>query len=168
MHRAAKTGQLKIFEKLFESEKLKNPKNRILETPFYLACYEGHFKIAEVYIKRSAELNIDLNDRDPIGSTAFHIACGRGHSKIVEMFLRNSAELNIDLNDTDNNDYTGFLYSCLEGHLKVAKLLVQNSVLLKIDLKSKIKDKTGYEGFKNSKQRTIKMAQTLFFQQSTQ
>ena len=58
LHCAAKTGQLKIFESMLESGKVTNPKNCRCEIPFHLACKKGHFKIAELIVKRLAWQNM--------------------------------------------------------------------------------------------------------------
>ena len=38
-------------------------------------------------IKKSNELNIDINAKDYNDCTAFHLGCENGHSKIAEMLL---------------------------------------------------------------------------------
>ena len=53
-----------------------------------MACENGHSKIAEMLIQKSAELNIDLNAKDRMfDRTAFHLACENGHSKLSDGFL---------------------------------------------------------------------------------
>ena len=45
-----------------------------------MACENGHSKIAEMLIQKSAELNIDLNAKHRLfGRTAFHLAYENGH-----------------------------------------------------------------------------------------
>ena len=44
-------------------------------TPFHFACGNGQAGIAEIIMKNSAKLNIDLNAKDDDGWTAFHLAC---------------------------------------------------------------------------------------------
>ena len=70
------------------------------ESVFHLTCRQGYARIAEMIVKNSAELNIDLNHKDIIGFTAFEEACWNGHSEIAEMIMKNSAEFNIDLDAT--------------------------------------------------------------------
>ena len=41
--------------------------------PFRLACQNGQAGIAEIIIKNSAKLNLDLNAKDNIGRTAFMV-----------------------------------------------------------------------------------------------
>ena len=97
LHLAAKTGQLEMFEIIFASETVKNPRCNEGKTPFHLACQFGHFKIAEIIVQKSAEFNLDLNSKDDDGTTAFHWACINGHSMgnftIAKMIVQKSAEL---------------------------------------------------------------------------
>ena len=52
-------------------------------TPFHLACRNGQAGLAEIIMKNSAKLNIDLNAKDNDDKTAFHYACWKGQAKIV-------------------------------------------------------------------------------------
>ena len=61
LHLSAKKGRTEIFEKILDSEEEIYPKNQIGMTPFHFVCHQGHFKIANIIILRSAELNFDLN-----------------------------------------------------------------------------------------------------------
>ena len=63
LHLAAKLGQMKMFELIFESEEVKNPRNIRDLTPFHIACLCGHLKIAEFIIHKSKIFNIDLNTK---------------------------------------------------------------------------------------------------------
>ena len=45
-----------------------------------MACENGHSKIAEMLVKKSAELNINLNAKHRLfGIPAFHLACENGY-----------------------------------------------------------------------------------------
>ena len=50
-----------------------------------------------MFLKRSIELNIDLNSKDQSGMTGFHLACVNGKTSIVEMIIDNADSSNIDL-----------------------------------------------------------------------
>ena len=89
------------------------------ETIFHLACREGHAKIAEVIMKKSAELNVDLNTKNIAGWTAFHMACYFGKKSIVELMISNSDSFNLDLTARNNNGKTGFQLAEDEGELYV-------------------------------------------------
>ena len=79
---------------------------------FLSACKNGHSKITDSLMRRSAELKIDLNFKDIFERTAFHLACINGHSKLAEMLMQKSALLNIDLNVKDNAGKTAFSLAC--------------------------------------------------------
>ena len=83
LHVAAQRGLLKMFQKMFNEETEKNPKNRWNETPFHFACKLGHLDIAEVIVKNSTKLKIDLNVKDCSGFTGFHLACNYGQTKVI-------------------------------------------------------------------------------------
>ena len=85
------------------------------ETPFHFACWNGKAGLAEIIIKNSAKLNIDLNAKDSDGRTAFHWACWMGHAKIAETIMKNSAEFNIDLNAKTFFGRTAFHWACSFG-----------------------------------------------------
>ena len=61
MHLAAKCGQTDMFEIILDEKDNKNAKNHEGETPFIVACSEGHANIALMLLKKSDELEIDLN-----------------------------------------------------------------------------------------------------------
>ena len=67
------------------------------QTPFHFACIDGRSKIVEMFLKRSMELDIDLNSKDQSGMTGFHMACVYGKTSIVEMIIDNADSSNIDL-----------------------------------------------------------------------
>ena len=90
LHLAAEYGQTEMFENIFIEEIRKNPTNEYQETPFHVACKEGHFKIAEVIMRSSIESNINLNSTERrYGETGFHYACESGQVKIVELLIKN-------------------------------------------------------------------------------
>ena len=146
LHVVAKTGQSEIFEMLLEHEEVKNPKNFLDQTPFHFACQNGHFKIADTYMQRSQELNIQLNDKDEInGWTAFHYACNYGHTKIVEMIMQKSIEINIELNAKDlHGRKSAFNLAVERDHSKTVEMLLDNSTEFNIDLKTSQEDRTAF------------------------
>ena len=125
-------NNFKITSRLSEIRKIytvTGGKDKYLEkTAFHFACENGHSRIAELLIHKSAELNIELNAKDFHGMTAFHFACKNGHySKIAEMLVQKSTEFNTDLNGKDEYGRTGFHLACINGDLKLAEMLIQNS-----------------------------------------
>ena len=72
LHLAAKYGQTEMFGKIFNEEIKKIPRNEDQETPFHVACKEGHLKIAEFIMKSSMENNnMDLNSTGRWGKTGW-------------------------------------------------------------------------------------------------
>ena len=88
-------------------------------TGFQYACKSGHDELVELMIRKSVELNIDLNAKDRHGKNGYHYACESGHVKIVELLIKNSVECNINLNAKDRGDSgrTGFHFACSSGQV---------------------------------------------------
>ena len=137
LHIAAKHGQTKMFERLFEAEDIKNPKDRDGKTPFHLVCEYQYFQLVEMILLKSAEYGIDLNAKDRFGKTAFHFACSNVNLDMAQMLMQRSAEFNIDLNVKDIRGETGFhlaVVYCNELDMKGVEMLVQRSSEFNIDL----------------------------------
>ena len=62
LHIAAKTGQTKVFEIMFEEEGDENLRNNGGFTPFLLAAKYGHFSLCQSIIEKSKKLNSDLGN----------------------------------------------------------------------------------------------------------
>ena len=73
-------------------------------TAFHLACESGNSNIVDMLVQKSAEFNINLNEKDVFGHSGFHNACNGGHLKVAKMLMLSSAEYNIDLNSKEKND----------------------------------------------------------------
>ena len=137
-HVAARIKQHEIFKSILGSEEDKNPlMNQYGETLFHKVCENGGFKIAEVFVQKSFELNINLHINSG-NSTPASLACKNGHKKILELLLQNSDRLKIDWNTRiDWMSNTAFLMACENGQSKIAEMMIQKSVQLKIDLNAK-------------------------------
>ena len=64
-------------------------------------------------VKKSFELNIDLNSQDASGRTTFLFACMFGKSGMVHFLMEKSFMANIDLNMKDHHGRIGFQPVCL-------------------------------------------------------
>ena len=137
LHISASTGQSKMSEKLLENEDIKDPKNDYKETPFFLACSNGHLNVAELIMQKSAEHNIDLNTIDDTDMTPFHFACRKRHFNVVEFLIQKSAEYNIDLNFKHSFGWTAFHFACIEGRSKTVRMLLEKSLEYDIDINAK-------------------------------
>ena len=105
-------------------------------------------KVAEMLIRNSTDLNIDLNARDLEGRTAFHLACGQEHSELADVIIKSSEETNIELNAQDKDGWTPFHFVCVYGQSKIAEMLLckynsENSTLDKLNVPNKNGD-TGF------------------------
>ena len=85
LHKAARTGQTKMFEIIMEEYELKNPQNLRDVTLFHLACEFGHYKIADMLVQKSAQFNIDLHAENNDGKIALELARGKPVLELIEM-----------------------------------------------------------------------------------
>ena len=134
LHLAAEHGQIDVFEMIINEDNNKDPINDLAQTPYLIACGKGRVNIASMLMKKSLELNIDLNQSDNGGRTALHLACQEGCSGIAEMIVNKSSELKMDLNTKDTGGRTAFHLVCSRGHSEIAEIIINNSSKLKINL----------------------------------
>ena len=135
LHLAAETGQIEAFKTSLKQEEDENIKNERGETPFFLACKNGHFRIVQFLLKNT-DLKIDCNAKAKWRCvTAFHMACQLGHLDVVKILLENATALGIDVNARAG--CTAFHSACTNGHSDVVKILMKNATALSIDLNEK-------------------------------
>ena len=118
-----------------------NARNIEGNTAFQLAVSQSRLNIVEIFMKKSADLNLVLNDKDTHGQTALHLARNK---EVAEMLVQKSTELNIDLNAKDMNGQTAFHKACQSNSLSRVAVWIDNSEPFKIDLF--IKDNQGKTG----------------------
>ena len=99
LHLAAKDNQIDTFEVILNDEADKNLVNDKGYTPFLVACLFGRMRIAELLMKKPAELKIDLSRKTNCNETAFHLACISGNADMAEMIVKKSDTLKIDLDE---------------------------------------------------------------------
>ena len=112
----------KTWETLIENVLAKRWQGKIFE-----AAEQGHAKLVELLLKRSTDLENELNDKKGIGKAPFAVACQNGHREAVELLLSASFDVNIDLNATRYYGCapcTGFMLACARGHKNVVELLL--------------------------------------------
>ena len=91
------------------------------KTAFHMACQYEYSEIVELLIKKSVELNININEKDQDGRTAFHLVCDNKYHwnpATVNVILDNSELFGLDLTLKDKNGDTGFQIA--ERHEKTA------------------------------------------------
>ena len=138
----AKSWQISIDNRNILWNKIAKKNDNKTKT-FQLACENGHFKMANMLIKKAKEFKIDVNVKNKNDDTPFHLAYTNGNFEITNMLLLKSAEINIDLNAKDKAGFTPFHYACACAyacHTKTVKILVQKSAELSIDLNAANED----------------------------
>lgn len=93
-------------------------------TPFYLACLNGHVKVAEVLLEAGADLSVTTK----IGLTPIYIAANNGHIEVAKLLLARK----VDVNQPAANNYTPLNAAADSGHLEMVQLLLDNGADLSI------------------------------------
>ena len=88
-----------MFEVILNDEANKNLVNNKGYTPFLIACLFGRVRIAELLMKTSAELKIDLTRKTNCNETAFHLVCIGGNVEMLDLIMENSVSLKIDFDE---------------------------------------------------------------------
>ena len=102
-------------------------------TVFHEACTKKQVKIAEVIMKKSVELEINLNAVADDGA-GFHFPCMFNDKNMAKLIMEKSVEFNIDLNVENSDGRTGFNLACHFGHTNLARFLIRNSARFNINL----------------------------------
>ena len=111
LHFAAKAGQIKLFNDVFESEEVKDPKNDNGVTPFHIVCSYDHLKLVDILISKSATKIIDIGVKDEQNWTAVHYAFSNGHLKTAELLLKKILKVsNVPTKDNLLKKFLGFSY----------------------------------------------------------
>lgn len=80
-----------------------------------IACYKGHYKIAQFLIS----LKADVNRRSVKGNTALHDCAESGSLEILQLLLQNGAVM-----DVDSYGMTPLLAASVTGHLQIVEHLI--------------------------------------------
>lgn len=86
------------------------------KTLLHAAAFEGNLKIAEILIKRGA----DVNSRDTFKQTPLYYAAHEGHLEMAEFLITKGA----DVNARDYKQNTPMHYAVKKGHANVEALLL--------------------------------------------
>ena len=131
---AATTSQIEAFKTALKDVNIKNERE---ETPFHLACKNGHYKIVQLLLVNNS-LEIDFNAKEKyMNFTAFHLACKQGHLDVVKIIVENATALSIDLNAKCILGNTPFIYAGANGFTDIVKIFMENAALFGIDLNAK-------------------------------
>ena len=79
------------------------------QTAFHMACNNNNLEIVEMILKKSTEVNIDLNATDCDTFTAFHRACDEGlrGRRVVTMMMIYLETTNLNIKALDKDGRTG-------------------------------------------------------------
>ncbi|KAK1464153.1 hypothetical protein CMEL01_12914 [Colletotrichum melonis] len=109
LHDAASEGSLAIVEMLLRHDAHIDAQTRQGQTPLYLSILQDHLSVAELLVKKGANLQIlNTNKR----WTALHHAAWTGSILMVEMLIRNGA----DVDAQDRQGYTAQHLALQAGH----------------------------------------------------
>jgi len=86
------------------------------------ASYHGYLEIADLLIKKGA----DVNKKGETGWTALMSACRMGHPKITQLLIRYGAEVN----ESDEYSFTPLMYAVMQGDIDSVNLLVEHHASL--------------------------------------
>ena len=87
-----------------------NQTDRNGNTPFHYVCKNGHLKFVNLFMQKSAELEIVLDAENFQGCTPFLEACRFGHFMIAHDLVNQSSEFDIELNVKNEFHNTGTIW----------------------------------------------------------
>ena len=93
IHYACEHGMLPIVKYLISKGCDTNPKTLKKETPFYFACINNHFSVAEYLLNNT---KIDINCKDYHGKTLLEIAYFRHNLELVKFLVEHGCDINIE------------------------------------------------------------------------
>ncbi|EDV26075.1 uncharacterized protein TRIADDRAFT_55808 [Trichoplax adhaerens] len=96
-------------------------------TPFLLACANGHAKIMETLLNCSSgkySKAIDVCGQNRDGDTALHLAAYSDHMNIIKILLKQPAVLK-DINTVNKDGNTALHLAAIQGHHHVINALLR-------------------------------------------
>ena len=124
---AAATGKINnVIRLLARDPNLVNAYSEDGFHPLGLACFFGHFDVAEYLVKAGAGINSRSNNR--LKAAPIQSAASRGHRKIVRMLLEHGADPNI----REQGGYTPLHAAAQNGDDEMIRLLIYGGADLTI------------------------------------
>lgn len=131
LHVAAEKGYVKMCDSLIGAgANLMSTGDALFsKTPLHLACLFGHSEVANVLIRRHAEINIlsGLLDKSPL-----HLACEQGHHETALILVKgiHGRKADLELQGAHTNGNTAMHLACQYNHLETVKMLFNNGAKL--------------------------------------
>jgi serine/threonine-protein phosphatase 6 regulatory ankyrin repeat subunit B len=136
LHITANHGQIDTFKVILDRETDKNVMKGSGSTSFLVACWSGSVNIAEMLIKKSDELEIDLRRKNKYGNTALHLACNNGKSELAEWLIKNSNKSKIDVSEMNVINKSSFSYACQFDYSDIVRMILDQPLKFNLSLMS--------------------------------
>ena len=130
LHTAVHSGDLQLFEHIYEKSKDKNPQDTDGRTPFHAAAEYGSLKIFKFIMERADDKNPNMK----YGRTTLHLAAAHGHLEICKLICENIASLDsrsdctclcCGLKGPCNDGRTPLHEAAIGGHLETYKFIAK-------------------------------------------
>ena len=141
LHTAVHSGDLQLFEHIYEKSKDKNPQDPDGRTPFHAAAEHGSLEIFKFIMEKAEGKNPSMK----FGRTTLHLAAAHGHLEICKLICENisspdsrsdcgclnsgclnSGCLNCGLNcPCGNFERTPLHEAAINGHLEIYKIIAE-------------------------------------------
>ena len=124
LHTAVYSGDLQLFEHIYEKSTDKNPQDPDGQTPFHAAAEHGSLEIFKFIMERAE----DKNPQNKHGRTTLHLAAEHGNLEICKLICENISSLN----SRNDRGRTPLHQAAIEGHLEFSRHAAAREGLLKI------------------------------------
>jgi ankyrin repeat protein len=138
LHTAVYSGDLQLFEHIYEKSKDKNPQDPDGRTPFHAAAEHGSLEIFKFIMERAEDKNPNMK----FGRTTLHLAAAHGHLEICKLISENISSLDSVGSDCSclycglmldvgcwmfgcNNGRTPLHEAAIGGHLETYKFIAE-------------------------------------------
>ena len=123
IHWVVKRGSKEALEALLEHKSSIDPKGPYDRTPLHMASFCGHCDIAEMLIKRGANINAQTA-KDDHSKTPLHDAVIHTNLDMVQL-LASHPSLNVNIRD--DQGHTPLWHAVLDGQVEIIPNLMQHS-----------------------------------------
>ena len=117
LHVAAHYGDLLLFKYILKKSHVKNPKDKMGDTPYHVAAGHNKLEICKFYIENTKNKKLPKDYR---GRTPLHDAADEGHFDVFKLIFHHAQ----DKNPRKNNGRTPLHNAAVENHLEICKFIV--------------------------------------------